>query len=196
MRILSWNTAGRPSRVGQQVEAIGQRKVNVVCLQEVRRSTRDGLRDGLRAFGLIHAVDSLSLLGDAGLTKASRQTGEFIASRWPLRKLNCADVPWPEKTLSVVVESPTAEVEVHTVHVPPGSSNGWTKIHTFNGIFRHLAHATAIARILCGDFNSPQRETADENEKVKHFRLHGEPPVTRFCIILKTAVRGFALRDK
>ena len=69
--------------------------------------------------------------------------------------------PWPEKALSVVTETPVAEVEVHTAHVPPGSSNGWTKIRTFNGIFSYLARASPVARILCGDFNSPQRETAD-----------------------------------
>jgi exonuclease III len=63
--------------------------------------------------------------------------------------------------VSVIVEAPGTEVEVHTVHIPPGSSNGWIKIDTFHGVFQRLARPSSVPRILCGDFNSPQSETAD-----------------------------------
>jgi exonuclease III len=75
--------------------------------------------------------------------------------------LNGPEIPWPEKAVSAIAEVPGAEIEVHAVHVPPGSSNGWIKIDTFNGIFRRLARVSPVARILCGDLNSPQCETAD-----------------------------------
>jgi exodeoxyribonuclease III len=70
-------------------------------------------------------------------------------------------VPWPEKILSAVLEAPRTTVEVHVVHVPPGSSNGWTKIRTFEGIFARLATESKHPRILCGDFNSPREEMDD-----------------------------------
>jgi exonuclease III len=60
-----------------------------------------------------------------------------------------------------MVALPTAMIEVHTAHVPPGSSNGWLKVDTFRGIYRRLACPSLIPRVLCGDFNSPQRESVD-----------------------------------
>jgi exonuclease III len=85
----------------------------------------------------------------------------MVASRWPLCALPGPEIPWPEKALSTLVESSGARFEVHTAHVPPGSSNGWVKIDTFHGIYKRLAHNSEVARILCGDFNSPQKETPD-----------------------------------
>jgi exonuclease III len=70
-------------------------------------------------------------------------------------------LPWPERLLSAVVDTPSGAVEIHTSYVPPGSSNGWLKVETFEGIFRRLARPSALPRILCGDFNSPQVERAD-----------------------------------
>jgi exonuclease III len=52
-------------------------------------------------------------------------------------------------------------VTLYNAHVPPGSSNGWIKIEMLNGIYRALAVHSDTPRILCGDFNTPQIETAD-----------------------------------
>ena len=161
MRVFSWNTAGRLGRADQQIAAIRERGPDVVCLQEVRRSTADVLKRGLSAAGLIHALDSLAPADVSAFNSRSRQTGTLIASRWPLRALPGPDIPWPEKALSTLIELPDAQIEVHTVHVPPGSSNGWIKIDTFHGIYKRLARTSGVARLLCGDFNAPQRETSD-----------------------------------
>jgi exonuclease III len=159
MRVLSWNTGGRVRRANQQLAAIRERRPDVVCLQEVRRSTVDVLKEGLSAGGLIHTLDSLLSGDDAAYESPSRQTGTLIASRWPLHALPGPDIPWSEKALATLVESPAAKIEVHTAHVPNGSSNGWVKIDTFNRIYKRLASNSGVARILCGDFNSPQLET-------------------------------------
>lgn len=159
MRVFSWNTGGRVGRANQQLAAIRERRPDVVCLQEVRRSTVDVLKEGLSAGGLIHALDSLLSEDDAEYESLSRQTGTLIASRWPLHALPGPDIPWSEKALATLVELPAAKIEVHTAHVPPGSSNGWVKIDTFDGIYKRLASNSGVARILCGDFNSPQLET-------------------------------------
>jgi hypothetical protein len=70
-------------------------------------------------------------------------------------------VPWPERVLSVGVESPWGDVEIHTVGIPPGVSNGWLKVEMFEGIHGCLARQPDCRRILCGDLNSRQAESAD-----------------------------------
>jgi hypothetical protein len=47
---------------------------------------------------------------------------------------------------------------MHTTHIPPGVTNGWTKIEMLAGVYRELAHPSVIPRMLCGDFNTPQLE--------------------------------------
>ena len=69
------------------------------------------------------------------------------------------------------VERDDFPFELHTSHIPPGSSNGWIKIDTFEGIFRRLAQQSSMPRILCGDFNSPQQEWPDGRVMVFGERL-------------------------
>ena len=47
-----------------------------------------------------------------------------------------------------------------TTHIPPGASNGWIKIETINGIIKDLLSNLGKDQILCGDFNTPQSESA------------------------------------
>jgi endonuclease/exonuclease/phosphatase family metal-dependent hydrolase len=90
----------------------------------------------------------------------SRRYGRLLASRYPLRPIvpGLFDVSWPKRVLSAQVFIPGAAVEVHTTHIPPGSTNGWTKIDMLRGLYSGLARPSAIPRILCGDFNTPQAE--------------------------------------
>jgi exonuclease III len=108
-------------------------------------------------------VDSFDLAPNLSLLTGKRRYGQLIASRFPLRPLapDEFNIPWPERVLSAAVSTVTGELELHTTHIPPGSSNGWIKIYTLEGIHQRLAHPSDIPRILCGDFNSPQLETTD-----------------------------------
>ena len=63
--------------------------------------------------------------------------------------------------LSVLLDSPWGEIELHAAHIVPGSTYGWTKIEMFEGIHRRLRGQSAVSRILCGDLNSPKAETPD-----------------------------------
>ena len=47
---------------------------------------------------------------------------------------------------------------LHTVHVPPGSSNGWVKVEVLEAIYAGLARLHESPQVLCGDFNTPQLE--------------------------------------
>jgi exodeoxyribonuclease III len=70
-------------------------------------------------------------------------------------------VPWPERSLSVLVRSPWRPIAVRAVHMPTGVGWGFTKIETFEAVYHALGRRTRRARILCGDFNSPQEELPD-----------------------------------
>ena len=70
-------------------------------------------------------------------------------------------MPWPERLLSAAIQSPFGQVELHAAYIPPGSSHGWLKVETLEGIFKRLSRPSRRPRILCGDFNTPQAECED-----------------------------------
>jgi len=163
MRLISWNVNGRVRRLRDQVVALGERHPDIVALQEVKRTTASRLVSELVGIGLRRSLDSFSLAADLSHLTGRRQYGELIASRGPIEALspNAFRVPWTERVLSALIESPMGAIEMHTAHVPPGATNGWTKIRTFEGIYGRLACTSDRPRILCGDFNTPQEETPD-----------------------------------
>lgn len=61
----------------------------------------------------------------------NRSYGVLIASRFPIHPIEAITPPWPEKALSVLLEAPNRAVDIHTVYIPPGSSNGWIKVEVF-----------------------------------------------------------------
>jgi exonuclease III len=162
MRLITWNVARRIRCIPDQVAALRRRGADVVALQEVTASSHPLLAEALASIGLVHSAFSLSLSKTPRRLVGPRRFGQLIASRWPLRSMPperfC--IPWPEKVLSILVRAPRLNFEVHAVHIPPGASNGWTKIETFEGIFDRLARKSKVPRVLCGDFNSPKEETS------------------------------------
>lgn len=163
LRLISWNVNNRVGRLDEQAAAISAHHPDLVALQEVTARTAPLWRAALAAHGLPHGADSFQLAPRPDRLAGPRRYGELVASRWPLAALPPEGfaIPWPERVLSATVASPWGAVEVHTTHVPPGSSNGWIKIETLEGIFARLARASAIPRLLCGDLNAPQVERAD-----------------------------------
>jgi exonuclease III len=163
-RLLSWNVAGRARRLKDQVEAILEVGPDIVALQEVISRTAPIFCSAFLNSGYDFVVDSFGLSADLEVLKGPRRYGQLIASRYPLTPLTPAhfNVPWPERVLSAIVHLPGRKIELHNVHIPPGSSNGWTKIEMFEGIYQRLACELHLPRILCGDFNSPQAEYHDK----------------------------------
>ncbi len=162
-RLISWNTAGRRTRADKQVEWLESRSPDVVALQEVTPASRDQLRAALEAVGFIHQVDTFDRSQGVTVSRGPRKYGLLLAARAQASPLEHepTDLVWPERMLSVKVRIRGEEVEIHTVHVPPGATNGWIKIETFEGIHARLARPSILPRILCGDLNSPQREFPD-----------------------------------
>lgn len=167
MKLMSWNLAGRRNKVGRQVEAIRSCSPDIFAGQEVTRHSLPTIVELFKDAGLRHVIDGFSLSPNPDLLVGPRRYGLIIASRFPLRSLPPSDfpVPWPERILSCEVIVGEHSVELHTAHVPPGSSNGWIKIETFEGIHQRLRRHENRARILCGDFNSPDVEFRDGRVK-------------------------------
>lgn len=148
----------------RQLVAIARAKPDVVALQEVTVGSVDTYSIGLTAAGFQHIVDCFELAPSKRALVGPRRYGQLIASRWPLSALPPIEfaVPWRERVLSCVIAHPKAgNIEVHVTHVPPGSSNGWTKIRHLEGVYNRLVKQTGIPRILVGDLNTPKAEHPD-----------------------------------
>jgi endonuclease/exonuclease/phosphatase family metal-dependent hydrolase len=149
-------------RLSDQVDALANREPDVVALQEVTRTTVTAFTSELRSRGLGSVVDSFDPSAAASQYSGPRRYGLIVASRWPVGrvKLHGSLPRWPERFLSTTVETPSGDIEVHSTHIPPGVSNGWIKIEMLESVFSRLACVSSVPRILCGDFNTPQEETA------------------------------------
>jgi endonuclease/exonuclease/phosphatase family metal-dependent hydrolase len=160
MRVISWNIqAGGGNRKAKLVDAVIARRPDVVTFQEVTPWSVEPFRELFRRTELAYFADSFPRC-NAGKLSGCRAYGELVASRWELEQIASTSfgAPWAEKVLSVDLKSPHGKIELHSVHLPNGSSNGWTKIDMFEAIYKRLARNVEHHRILCGDFNSPLQE--------------------------------------
>lgn len=165
MRLVSWNVrrAGA-ARIPHQVAALAARAPDIVALQEVRINRVAEYRSALGRAGFPHVADGFD---GGGPFAGRRAAGVLVASRWeyaamPEARAAC-DLPWPERLLSLVIDAPCGPIAFHTVYVPVGFPNRDydVRIRTLEGLASGLARETDTHRILCGDFNLPQHETAD-----------------------------------
>lgn len=161
IRLISWNVASRKSCSDQVKELVAQ-SPDMVALQEVTPTTAELFRKELAKTPLVRIVDSFQLARKGPSLRGHRKYGKLIASRWDLEGLPpSTDLVWPERLLSVLVKTPRGVMELHTAYIPPGSSNGWKKVEVLEGIFERLSRRAKLARILCGDFNTPKEERTD-----------------------------------
>lgn len=160
MRLLTWNLNAR-RQVERQVAAIAGRSPDVVALQEVTQRSAPLLRLALPAVGLPHVIDSFTG-SPPWIAAGPRRYGLLLGSRFPLEAATHGQtVVWPERVLSAHVVMPSGVLAIHTTHIPPGSSNGRTKVDMLEAVLAVVAEPPAKPRILCGDFNVPQAETSE-----------------------------------
>jgi exonuclease III len=149
--LVSWNVAGRRTRLDEQADRVLELQPDFVCLQEVTPIT---------------AEPWLRRLADAGLSgvlapfpevrEGSRPLAVMTASRDPLDVLPVADAPWPERVLAVR----SGPLEVVNVHSPVSPKPGLAKVRTHEAVLEHL-RSGAGPRVVLGDLNTPRREHAD-----------------------------------
>ena len=135
--------------------ALLSREPDFVALQEVTSSSFRILEPELRKGGLEHIACSLA---EGVAATGPRSLGVLIASRYPFAVIPGLPIPWPEKALSIAVNEPILTFDLHTVHIPPGSSNGWMKVEVLEGVALGLEQPSSRSRVVCGDFNTPQQE--------------------------------------
>lgn len=153
MVLVSWNVAGRVKRFAEQAQRVLEESPDVVCLQEVTKTSGPLWQAALQGGGLEHV-----LLADiAARPDARRPLGVLTAAREPLTEIPVPALPWPERVLSVAL-GPT---EVVNVHSPVSPSPGLAKVLTHETLFAHLSSGETRPRIVCGDFNTPRSEKPD-----------------------------------
>jgi exonuclease III len=155
VRLVTWNVAGRVRRRPDQVEALLAQAPDVVALQEVSPTTLGDWRQDLEAAG--YAVRT-SLDRFVRRPGQRRPLGVLVAGRTPLRAGPRVAVPWPERLLVVRVDG----VLVYNLHSPVSQAPGLAKVLTHEALHAHLKDGRArTPRVLCGDLNTPRRETVE-----------------------------------
>lgn len=181
MKVISWNVNNRVKVVPHQVTALGRREPDIVALQDINAQAVTQYIQELNQIGLPHIVHSLHTCPEI------TPTGVFIASRFPLAPLPSVptNVLWPQgfcspesekvlqhwarRTLFVLLQSPWGEIELATVyitpyyHKEPTATGGWQlypwlKLDLLSGVYQAFASPPQRFRLLCGDFNTPQKE--------------------------------------
>lgn len=156
MKIITWNTAGRTSKIKAQFKALLALSADIVCLQEIQ-SAGDEIWHSVLSIEYPYIISSKDFVDHRSKT-GPRKYHTIIAAKFPIEpKIELSEyVPWKERLL--VVYLPTHNVHIATTHIPPGVGNGWKKIDFFEGLFRLVSNNRLI---LTGDFNSPQKEFPD-----------------------------------
>jgi exonuclease III len=182
LRLVTWNTNRRVGKARDQAQALLDRNPSFVGLQEVTASTAPILADALAQGGLSEWRSTV-----ANIQEGPRALGVLIGSRFLIHERPPLPGPWPEKVLSCAIETPLGLIDIHVVHVPPGSSNHWIKVEVLEGIWHGLRERCSLRAILCGDINAPQAEfptgevvtwaqTVSGNGKARlHKQFRGQP---------------------
>jgi exonuclease III len=152
VRLVSWNVAGRKSRIDEQADRVLASEPDLVCLQEVTPVTAARWTERLSEAGLAAVVAPLPRAREA-----SRPLAVLTAAREPLEVVPVEDVPWPERVLAVAVAGP---LEIVNVHSPVSPKPGLAKVLTHEAVYRHVARGSG-PRVVLGDFNTPRREHPD-----------------------------------
>ena len=153
MQIVSWNVAGRVTRQAEQGRRVLALAADVVCLQEVTRTTLPVWREQLSAAGYrsVHC-------GNLAPGPRPRPLGVLTACREAAEPLALGGMPWAERVLAVRT---ARGLEVTNVHVPISPTPELAKVRTLEAVFAHLARRSRHPRVLCGDLNTPRREHPD-----------------------------------
>jgi len=155
MVLLSWNLAGRQSRLEEQADVVCALSAALVCLQEITPASAPGWVVRLEQAGYQVAVAEMPVRRES-----SRSLGVLTAARTALSVSPVAGVPWPERVLAVRLPG-LGGLEIVNVHSPVSPKPDLAKVRTHEAVFGHLASGAEGPRLVCGDLNTPRREHPD-----------------------------------
>jgi exonuclease III len=157
MKVISWNLNSRTNKevLESQCAYLKDNDFDVITLQEVTINSQKYFKN---YFDDCFILSSFDLVTDKSILRGNRKYGQLIISKESINYLKerCEQIPFPERVLSGFIDG--RDIEVHTTHVPPGSSNGVIKVEHFEGLFDYLSKREHAKRIVTGDFNSPKQE--------------------------------------
>jgi exonuclease III len=160
VRVLTWNVAGRLSRLDEQADRVLAHGPDVICLQEVIPNALPRWTSRLETTG--YTVAASAVLPDA---ERMHRLGVLVASRQPLRPLPAPpDAPWPERLLVAETHPPDwpLALQVVCLHAPLSQRADEVKIRTLEAVYASLAALPeSVPAVLCGDLNTPQYEARD-----------------------------------
>ena len=157
MKVISWNLNSRTHEaiLKDQSSYLKTKNFDVATLQEITLNSEIFLKE---SFKEMFVLSSFDLVEDKSILINKKKYGQLLISKEPLQFISeqCKEIPFPERFLSCFIEP--SGVEIHTTHIPPGSSNGVIKVEHFEEVFNYLSNRVGKVKILTGDFNSPKLE--------------------------------------
>ena len=158
VRVLTWNVAGRLSRLDEQADRALRHDADVVCLQEIIPGALERWRTRLQTAG--YAVLSSVVAPDAPRV---HRLGVLVAGRHAPALAQMPAVPWPERLLCAELRPPGWARALHVVclHAPLSQRPEQAKVRTLEAVHAHLAALADAPAMLCGDLNTPQYESRE-----------------------------------
>ena len=159
MKVITWNTNSRAKEETLNKQCLFlDNQFDIITLQEITLKSQDYFKN---FFKDKHVLSSFDLVSDTSILTGKRKYGQLIISNYPIDYLKdkCNNIPFPERVLSGLIKKDN--LEIHTTHVPPGSSNGVIKVEHFEGFYEYLLKRKENKKIVTGDFNSPKLENPD-----------------------------------
>tara|TARA_B100000287_G_scaffold429509_1_gene482999 strand:- start:867 stop:1688 length:822 start_codon:yes stop_codon:yes gene_type:complete len=156
MKIITWNLNSRTNleTLNKQCDYLKEQDLDLMTLQEVTLNSQEFFKDYFKNWNVLSSFDFVS---DKSVLVKKRKYGQLIISKDPITPIEpFSSMPFPERLLSGHIKN--KNIEIHTTHVPPGSSNGVIKVQHFEELYKFLAKRKDIQKILTGDFNSPKLE--------------------------------------
>lgn len=165
LRVLWWNLAApNPDRATRQIDLMLalRPKPDVIALCEVREDVVELLEARLHGYKVFAPDIDLKPMQRRVVMAARPEARELAIDQFQIPDDH--SVPQARgfhvrrhalRSISVTVDG--RGIEVHAVHIPNGSSNGWEKIDHLWAV-RYGLEGRGAPQILCGDFNTPQLE--------------------------------------
>jgi exonuclease III len=158
--VLTWNVAGRLSRLDEQADRVLAHGVDVVCLQEIIPAALGRWTARFEHAG--YEVVASAVAADAPRV---HRLGVLVASRLAFTQAAPpAAAPWPERLLAVDVCPAGWVKSLHVVclHAPLSQKADQAKVRTFEAVYASLMTLDGdVPALLCGDLNTPQYEARD-----------------------------------
>jgi exonuclease III len=185
LKLISWNVRNSAEKsASRQIKELGKEAPDVVALQDVNPNAVSAYKKQCSLIGLDHSVHTLHGVAEddySGVFIASSFPLDQLprlpsSALWSTgirsAHIHTLEKHWAKRTLFVSINSPWSQLNLYTVYITPfynksheeitrsGKKKGYsmTKLDMLAGLYQELSSYTHKLRILCGDFNTPQKE--------------------------------------